>query len=139
MGLAVLPITQMPLCHRAAVQHVAAVQRRLPKSSQSINQRGPDVLQQLTEGKAWHVQSKRQHPPCWPTPAFTAAQLQVPSHCIHTAPAVEENILRAVDGSQPPPVMLSGSHMAQAGDEEMTENVVELLLRPDGSCGGGCY
>lgn len=50
-GLVVLPITQMPLCHHAAVQHVTAVQHRLLKSSQSINQRGPDVFQQLTEGK----------------------------------------------------------------------------------------
>lgn len=51
MGPVLLPFTQMPLCHHAAVQHVTTVQHRLFKSSQSINQRGPDVLQQLTEGK----------------------------------------------------------------------------------------
>lgn len=50
MGLVVLPITQMPLCHHAAVQHAVAVLHRLLKPLRSINQHGPDVLQQLTEG-----------------------------------------------------------------------------------------
>ncbi|KAK5856913.1 hypothetical protein PBY51_010193 [Eleginops maclovinus] len=41
----------MPLCHHAAIQHVTAVQHRLLQSPQSISQPGPDVPQQLTEGK----------------------------------------------------------------------------------------
>lgn len=50
MGIVVLPVAQMPLCHHATIQHVTAVQRRLLKSSQSVNRQGPDVLQQLTVG-----------------------------------------------------------------------------------------
>ncbi len=49
MGLLVLPIVQMPLCHLAAVQHVSVVEDRLLKRSPRINRGGPDVLQQLTE------------------------------------------------------------------------------------------
>lgn len=51
IGACCSPNHQMPLCHHAGVQHVTAVQHRILKSSQSINQQGPDVLQQLTEGK----------------------------------------------------------------------------------------
>lgn len=50
-GLVVSSNTHMPLCHQAAVQHATAVLDRLPQSSKSINQQGPDVLQQLSEGK----------------------------------------------------------------------------------------
>lgn len=55
--------------------------------------------------------------------------------------SIEENILIGVVGSQPPPVKLSGSHMALAGDEQKscTWWSCWVLLEPDGSCRGGCY
>lgn len=49
--LVVLVVSQMPRCHPAATQHVMVVRRSILKSNQSINHRGPDVPQQLTEGK----------------------------------------------------------------------------------------
>lgn len=54
---------------------------------------------------------------------------------------IEENILIKLVGSQPLTVKLSGSHMALAGDEERTCTWWScwVLLKPDGSCGGGCF
>lgn len=122
-----------PTCHSGPAQTTQVIAEHPPAR--------PRCSPAADWGKAWHVQSERQHLPRWPTPAFTAAPPRVPSHCIHTATAKEENILMEVVGSQPPPVKLSGSHMALAGDEEKTCTWWScwVLLEPDGNCGGGCY
>lgn len=113
----VLPVSQMPLCHHAAIQRVTTVQRRLLKSLQSVNWWGPDVLQQLTEGKHGVSSQKGsilhvgQHLPVQllRLPSSTSVRL-----CGYSK---KRNILVEVAGSQPPLAKLSGSHMVLAGDE----------------------
>lgn len=105
---ATLSSCRCPTCHSGPAQNTKVIAEHQPAR--------PRCSPAADWGKAWHVQSERQHPPYWPTPAFTSAlgSISLNPHSY----SMEENILIEVVGSQPPPVKLSGSHMALAGDEE---------------------
>lgn len=108
-------VSQMPPCHPAAVLTRHGGPAQTPRVAAEHQPARPRCSPAADWGKAWHVQSKRQHPTCWPTPAFTAALHQVPTRCVHAAlESRRKNTLREVVWIHHPLVKLSASHMALA-------------------------